>query len=520
MIDMEQVHNFAVKWCDKFRDQKINYIELVDRYMADDCVALGFEMDCGNAFAEKYGKAVNDYEELDKIIDDVKDIKLLGSAIYSRWRYFNHWAYMGKEILDFKNRLWFILALSRLAILTGKNMFIFEGTPKKIRIISNNVCYGPCPEPTDEVEQRITINAEGRVWFSAYVFGDGLGQYKKSRTKNYKIEKIVAEKILNTVANYFSKEYDEVFATDIGDWQMELTNTEDETYKFRGSLCSDFEVDGIDLSDFIRESLEMNDLYVFDGNCKPDKVNKISIEYHRITKINPKQPIGEETEYVTWDYTEQLVVDRESESIEHIQNIGTGCIVSRKYKVEGGVEGLLDGLDAEYLFDNIVGNPSDIVETPNETKDYTITIDFKKSPQRVIKGTFDKKGLPDDWAEFAETVFNFMCFYGLGEILNPSVYEKVKRRKGEYIFCSVIFDEGYKSYYYITDDDSIEVGDFVLVPVGNDNHTAVVEVINIEYFSEDNAPLPVNKTKHIIRKCTEGDLHIYKSKRRNPYLPN
>ena len=66
----------------------------------------------------------------------------------------------------------------------------------------------------------------------------------------------------------------------------------------------------------------------------------------------------------------------------------------------------------------------------------------------------------------------------MGEILDPSVYGKVKRRKSEYIFCSVIFDKGCKSYYYLTDDDSIEIGDFVLVPAGKDNHTAVVEVAN------------------------------------------
>ncbi len=180
MADMKQVYDFAVKWCDKFRDQKINYIELVDHYMADDCDALGFKMDCGNAFEKLYGKAVHDYEELDKIIDDVTDISLLGSAIYSRWRYFNHWAYTGEEILEFKNRSWFILALSRLSMLTGENPFIFKGMPHKIRIVSNGMGYGPCPEPNDIVEQHITINSDGRVWFSAYAFGEGFGKYEKS----------------------------------------------------------------------------------------------------------------------------------------------------------------------------------------------------------------------------------------------------------------------------------------------------------------------------------------------------
>ena len=74
MADMKQVHEFAVKWCDKFRDQKTNYIELVDHYLADDCEALGFEMDCGHTFSEKYGDAASDNEALDKIIDDVDEI--------------------------------------------------------------------------------------------------------------------------------------------------------------------------------------------------------------------------------------------------------------------------------------------------------------------------------------------------------------------------------------------------------------------------------------------------------------
>jgi len=37
VVEMKQIHEFAVKWRDKFRDQNINYIELVDHFMADDC---------------------------------------------------------------------------------------------------------------------------------------------------------------------------------------------------------------------------------------------------------------------------------------------------------------------------------------------------------------------------------------------------------------------------------------------------------------------------------------------------
>lgn len=100
----------------------------------------------------------------------------------------------------------------------------------------------------------------------------------------------------------------------------------------------------------------------------------------------------------------------------------------------------------------------------------------------------------------------FMCFYGMGEILNPSVYRKAKRKNSDYIFCSVEFEDGGKSYYYLTDDDTLQVGDSVFVPVGKDGRTAIVEIVNIEYFTEDDAPFPLDKIKTIIRKCTDEDF--------------
>jgi len=68
VAEMKKVREFAVKWYRKFKDPKINYLELVDHFMADDCAALGFEMDCGHAFSEKYGKATNDFEALERVI--------------------------------------------------------------------------------------------------------------------------------------------------------------------------------------------------------------------------------------------------------------------------------------------------------------------------------------------------------------------------------------------------------------------------------------------------------------------
>lgn len=115
--EMEQIHHFAIKWLDQFQKSNVNYESIFEgSNMADDCRALGFEMDCGQAFSETYGRAVSDYKELKKIIHEVTDVSLLGSAIFSRWRYFNHWSESGFTDAD---REWFVLVCKRLVILSN-----------------------------------------------------------------------------------------------------------------------------------------------------------------------------------------------------------------------------------------------------------------------------------------------------------------------------------------------------------------------------------------------------------------
>lgn len=511
MANYNEIHEFATKWIAKFRDEKIEYVELVDHYFADDCERFGFEMDCGKAFDSKY-RAFGSSKALDKVIDEVTDIPLLGSALYSKWRYFNHWAYDAAEILTLENRAWFILALSRMALLTGENPFIFNGTLKEMKIVSNNICYGPCPEPDDEVEQHIHIKDDGYVCITRYAFGNQGGNNKLIEKKESNVGSYVAQEILRKVEAYFSQGCDQELATDIGTWEMELTNTEGKTYNLYGSLCSRFDVDGIDLSDWIREKLDQLDLYVFDGNNHPDAINRIEVYYNRVTKIKPGSvPEGATWDIVTWEYSEQLILDRSTETLEHVRQIASGAKVTNKYEIEDGMSALLDGFDVDELFSNVIGNPSDVVEVPNEMKDYRIVVDYNDGPQKVITGTFDKNGLPEDFGEFIEEVFDFLQFYGIGEIFDPQVYGKAKRRTTDYIYCSVVFEEGTNSYYYLTDDDSISVDDFVVVPAGKDNHEAMVKVVNIEYFGKDEAPFPVNKTKHIIRKCSDDDIESFLS---------
>lgn len=61
----------------------------------------------------------------------------------------------------------------------------------------------------------------------------------------------------------------------------------------------------------------------------------------------------------------------------------------------------------------------------------------------------------------------------------------------EYIFCSVVFYEGGKSYYYLSNNPSLRCGDYVTVSVGKNNEEKTGIIVKIEIFRGNNAPIPV-----------------------------
>ncbi len=110
----EEILNFANKWINKFNDENINYIEMADSSFGDECIKLGFTMDCGKSFEENYPNVFYDLNELKKYINIIDNIELLGNAIFSKWRYYHHWVYDSSIILEENNKKWFIIALTRL----------------------------------------------------------------------------------------------------------------------------------------------------------------------------------------------------------------------------------------------------------------------------------------------------------------------------------------------------------------------------------------------------------------------
>lgn len=275
MFDKRAIHDFATKYYELYSSSDTLEYQVEERF-SDQCIEFGFKMDCGEAIERVYPnmKILDDNMAFSRVLRQIEDIGLLGSAIFSKYRYITHWAYCD-SLLSESNREWFKMAFKRLQELTNEVEFIdftddsrgfmpcFHGILDRIQLRTNGMCYGPCPEPEDEIEQHLTIRRDGRVWFSGYNFGRYKGKNVKGRRIQYKMPQDNAKRIFDIFNKKFSKDFIMFYATDIGSWDLKLTNTLGEEFYYSGSMYGEMECEGIDLTKLLQEELNIEDVWGF-----------------------------------------------------------------------------------------------------------------------------------------------------------------------------------------------------------------------------------------------------------------
>lgn len=226
-----------------------------------------------------------------------------------------------------------------------------------------------------------------------------------------------------------------------------------------------------------------------------EQVEKIDIRYNRKTKMPAPQLMNLPDEFVIWDYFEQLTIDRATEKLIIKQNFGTDCVVTKEYYIQDGICELLYTL-ADYFEEpvNIAPPQEDTVAT------YELVVEYHKDEPFKLCGAYNRHGLPEYWHALMEEIEDFLSFYGtFGEMFSSATFGKGVR-PGEYIYCSVSLEQWGETYFYRTEDDTINVGDYVIVPVGASNNELRGLVEEIDYYTEDSVPFPLDKTKIICRK--------------------
>ena len=112
----KRIWRFAMVWLEMYKHHAtIPYRYFEDGYiLGEEFFSLGFSMDCGESLKKALPDAIDFFtnnEELKKHIGKL-DIQTLGNAIFSQWRYWNHWSMCPMEEKDFE---WFVIAFTRLA---------------------------------------------------------------------------------------------------------------------------------------------------------------------------------------------------------------------------------------------------------------------------------------------------------------------------------------------------------------------------------------------------------------------
>lgn len=118
----KDIISFAQKYIDFFEKEfgtdESKYWFFGDVYFADDCEALGFEMDCGFAFTSVHEESWSTAKVLKVNIDKFADINVIGSGLYSKWRAFNHWG-SPLEANEYTKE-WYLILLRRLIFLCNQ----------------------------------------------------------------------------------------------------------------------------------------------------------------------------------------------------------------------------------------------------------------------------------------------------------------------------------------------------------------------------------------------------------------
>ena len=77
--------------------------------------------------------------------------------------------------------------------------------------------------------------------------------------------------------------------------------------------------------------------------------------------------------------------------------------------------------------------------------------------------------------------------------------------KNVYGFCAVVFESSSQPYSYLTGSIEVDVGDKVIVPVGQDQKEVEATVVSIGKYMRVSAPYPVDKASTIIRKLSTNE---------------
>lgn len=363
----------------------------------------------------------------------------------------------------------------------------FHGPLKKIRIRS---CRATDPSlPGFDEEQLLEITRGGTVKFT---------QKTPSGTEKAKTRISQADTDFVFAAFYevFASYRKERIPSVSGHWRVRLLTDDNEVYFYHGANGQEYRYHDEPLTDILRQRTGMPGLFGLSVKTETkSKVKSIEISLEQTAADEVKDRYANECGIRIHDSNEWLLISSEG-TITYNRRVASVGRVSLQYELKDKVAKFLKVYDDQSVFSRPKGHSADTVQDEIR-KTYKIVVTRDSGDTSVLEGSFDKDGLPDNWADFVGRLRDFFQGQSLGMLFDSRVYSKVLRKSNEVAFCGVDIDGVVRTRYYRCGDEICE-GDTVVIPTPMKHTMAIGRVVEIRHYPKDQIPKDLARTQEIL----------------------
>lgn len=363
----------------------------------------------------------------------------------------------------------------------------FYGTLEKIRIRS---CRATDPSlPGFNEEQLLEITRDGEV---------KLTQKAPSGTEKNKIHisQADADSVFAAFSETFASYRKERIPSISGHWRVRLLTDDNEVYFYHGANGQDYRYHDESLTDILRQRTGMPGLFGLSVKTETkSKVKSIEISLEQTATNEVKDKYASEYGICIHDTNEWLLISSEGTLTynRRIANIGR---ISLQYELKDKVTEFLKLYEGRNVFSRPKGHSPDTVQDEIR-KTYKMVVTRDDGDTSVLEGSFDKNGLPGDWADFVGRLTDFFQDQSLGILFDSRSYNKVLRKNDEVAFCGVDIDGVVRTRYYRCGDEICE-DDTVVVPTPMKHTMAIGRVVEVRHYPKDQVPKDIARTQEIL----------------------
>lgn len=366
----------------------------------------------------------------------------------------------------------------------------FKGKLVKIRMRSYG--FSNVASQLQNEEELLEITPDGIVKLSATRI-DGREKCK------VQIPVDDAAYIFNAFTTVFSEYKKEKIPGYSGFWKVRLLTDEDEVFFYHGSNGQDYMYEGKTLTEILRERTTLEELNGFAMRIdEKSHVSSIDISFRQTVAEDATEKVAEKNHQPMEDTTERLIISNRTHEIVYNRRVGNYKRVSLSFEMPEAVKNLLAWYEEQPLFEPGEVSPKPVAEE-DISRTYQITVLYSDKKSASYSGSFDKEGLPDNWADFISRVTAFFDTESLGEMFNARTFDRVPAKADEVVFCGVEILGVVGVRYYRCDDD-VCLGDIVVVPAPTKRKPAVGKVVEVRTSMKVTIPDDIKKAKPIIRK--------------------